>query len=150
MATFDGIIADTQAAAIAAWLDQHRDIDGNLPPLAAVKARALAVVRGEARERAAAVDQLVSGHPTLATEVVIYFQAGRPADPNPAIYVIAAALASRRGADLRATLEGLLTRWRNVQAAVAGLVTELDRVEGEIQNASDIAGVQDTLAGLVW
>lgn len=131
------LLAEVQQRGVAMDLEESR-------------AWALATVRSEAREQAISTDNFIDDSPTLAAEILIYFQAGRPTNPSAAVYVIADALANRRGATLRDTLEALLSRWRAVQGRVAGVVSELDRVEEELAAAGDVATVAGVLAGVDW
>lgn len=92
------------------------------------------------------IDDLVSGNYVRAimlnTEITHYAQAGRPANPSPNVYVIADAIANRRGQPLRDTLESLFDRWRDIQSRIAAIVTELDRVETALDAAETVAEVE--------
>ena len=47
-------------------------------------------------------------------------------------------------------LETLFTRWRNIQARIAGIVAELDAVSGQIEAAATIEEIEAALAGVNW
>lgn len=138
----------TQQELDQAWLDYQAGA------LDRAKTAALIEVQRQAEEQEAAIDALISGNFVRAimlnTEIVAYFEAGRPANPSANVYVISAAIAARRGATLRDTLESLFSRWRDVQSRIATIITELDRATEEIEAATTVVEVDLILAGLDW
>jgi hypothetical protein len=150
-AEINGLIIenDDPAGFAAAFIQAHYE-----PDLATVRSWALTTVRQLAAERENQLDALVAGSRTRAimlnTEITNYWQSDRPADPNPAVYAIANSLATRRGATLRATLEGLFTRWQAVRDRIVTITTELDRLEEEIAAASTVTDIEAAMAGIDW
>ena len=136
-----------ERTAIQAVIDAH-------DPLPEIRTAAIVTLNEQAAAAEGAIDSLIAGHHVRAlmlnTEIVAYFEAGRPADPAANVYVIANAMATRRGITLRDMLEILFSRWRDVQADIGDIVTELDRVTEAIEAATDEAGVQAALDGAVW
>ena len=86
----------------------------------------------------------------LNSEIVQYLTAGRPASPSAAVYVLAKALADRRGVTLRAALETLADRWLTLRTRIAAIITELDRLEDAIAAAGSVAEIAGVLAGMNW
>lgn len=118
------------------------------------KILAITIINDQADAAETKLDSLITGKPARAmllnTEIVEYYKAGRPADPAANVYVIANALALRREITLRAMLENLFLRWRNIQAKIALIVTEFDRLTEAINAAGSRAEIEAILAGAEW
>jgi len=135
------------AAKFGRWDDDDQYIE---PDVETVRAWALETAKMWAKQRRSNLDDIVSDNITLAIEIAIYFINDRPADPQPGIYVIANAMAVRREVTLRVMLENLLTRWRAIQAEIANVMAELDRLLDEINTASTVTEIEAVLASVAW
>ena len=124
------------------------------PSLADEKIRAIHYVRQQAQQAENAIDALLAGNfvraMMLNSEIVQYLTAGRPASPSASVYVLAKALADRRGVALRAALETLADRWLTLRSRIATIIVELDRLEDEIDAATTVAEIATVLAGMDW
>lgn len=122
----------------------------NPPPLEDLRSWALSNIKKIAKKQRSDLDDIVSDNITLANEIVIYYLNDRPADPQPGVYVIADAIATRRGVTLRTILENLLTRWQAIQADIANVMPELDRLLDEVDAATTIEEIETALASATW
>lgn len=145
---------------IRAKFGRYDDNDQYIEPdIEVIRPWAIEQINRLAAEQEDAIDSLISGHVARAvmlnTEIVTYFQAGRPANPQANIYVIADAITTRRqnndpGITLHDTLESLFSRWRMVQSRIAVIITELDSAVEAINTAATIGEVVIILANLAW
>lgn len=138
---------------IAAHFGQRDDDGQYIPPgVEIVRAWALETVNELATKKENALDRLIAGkrETYLNNEIVDYYKSGRPANPNPTIYAIANAMAIRRGINLRDMLEILLTKWLSIRERLIAIITELDRVTGEIEAAGNIEEIEVALASVTW
>lgn len=118
------------------------------------KVIALSLVQTEAKAAADSINDLFTKNPVRAlmlnTEIVDYVNQGKPASPNPARYVISAAIATQRGDTLKDTLEALLAKWLTVQAAIAVIAPEANRLTDEIDVATTLAEIETALVSMDW
>lgn len=128
------------------------DFDFSEGDLEGVREYALLYVRQAASEAESSFDARITSSPTKAiflnTEIVEYYAQGRPTNPNANIFVVANAMATRRGITLHDMLKSLFLKWRNIQSSIADIVTELDRLVDEIETAVTIEEIQSILEGV--
>ena len=84
----------------------------------------------------------------LNTEIVQYFNAGRPATPSGNIYVMANSRAVRKNIPLRTVLENRLAKWISVRAMIATLDDALEEAIEAIEAAATIDDIAAILADL--
>lgn len=128
------------------------DSDFSEDDLDGVREYALLYVRQAANDAESGFDDRITSSPTKAiflnTEIVEYYKQGRPANPAANVFVVADAMATRRGITLHDMLEILFLKWRAIQTQIAAIVTELDRLIEAIEAAVTIEEIQAILESI--
>ena len=157
MAQFLDFIAPDMATAIDNYIrakfGSYDDNDQYIAPdVETIRVWAITAVNDWADAREDTLDAKLSKSPARAiflnTEIVQYFNAGRPANPAANIYVMAAEMAASRGIALRAMLELLLTKWIAARDKLASINAVQDEATTAIEAAATIEEVAAILAAL--
>lgn len=117
-----------------------------------IQAEALALVYYWADDREDTLDAKLSESPTRAmfwnSEIVQYFNDGRPATPSGNVYVMANSRAIRKNIPLRTVLENKLARWISVRAMIATLDDASEEAIEAIEAATTVEEVAAVLESL--
>ena len=120
--------------------------------LEACKTWALDYINDWADAREDTLDAKLSRSPARAiflnTEIVQYYNAGRPANPAANVYVMADEMAASREVTLREMLELLFAKWLTARERLSNINAIQDEATTAIEAAATIADIAAILAAL--